>query len=199
MKLFSAQTQAQSKPLKSKLRLYASAEHTTLVPRLSASEANDIDDFDNFTSTAPNYSLEKRHSAAPSIAKSSLRHSVSRNNSLHNTIEAAENSVLDPLNRPVRMSSVASSGATSSSFNVMDDPASFSGSSARLASALPRFNGSSSPAQMTFPSPSRSGSPTQLQQYTAQHVPSDSESEEIHLENRPKLFIANADVDSDSD
>ncbi|CCG82610.1 protein of unknown function [Taphrina deformans PYCC 5710] len=200
MKLFSAQTQAQSKPLKSKLRLYASAEQTTLVPRLSATEANDNDDFDNFTSTAPNYGVEKRHSAAPSIGKSSLRNSVSRNNSLHNTVEAAETSVFEPLNRPVRMSSIASSGATSSSFNVIDDPVSFSGSSGRLASALPRINGTSSPAQTaSFPSPSRSGSPTQLQQYTMQHVPSDSESDDIQLESRPKLFIANADVDSDSD
>lgn len=173
-----------AKPPKTKLRLYAAPQHTTLVPRLSASEANDIDDFDNFASAAPMALAEKRTSNSPSLAaRSSLHQSMSRGNSIHTGDRSAPSS---PGPKPSRMDSVASSVATSSLRDVDD---------------LFTTRRTLSPSQFNFASgvtTSRSGSPTQLQQYTMHHISSDSDDEDRGVQERPKLFVANADI-SDSD
>lgn len=176
-----------AKPSKTKLRLYAAPQHNTLVPRLSASEANDNDDFDNFASAAPHL-LEKRTSTAPSLARSSLQQATSRTTSLYNTTGVIDSLPASPGPKPARMDSVTSSVATSS----LRDPED-------MFTRKPVVGASTVFA--TYPSSgfttSRSGSPTQLQQYTAHHLPSDSD-EDGTLEQRPRLFIANADL-SDSD
>lgn len=195
MKIFnSSNTTAPSaqyvKPQKTKLRLYAAPQHTTLVPRLSASEANDGDDFTNFTSST--YVNDKRASNAPSLARSSLQHTRSQTDSIHKThsIHNIDSAPSSP-NRPApRADFTTASGASSS----IDADAALTASSRRTLSQ----------SQFMFPSTthvttSRSGSPTQLQQYTTHHNPSDSDDEDREPEvRRPKLFIANADI-SDSD
>lgn len=178
--------QQSSKPSKAKLRLYAAPQHDTLVPRLSASEANESDDFTNFTSST--YVPTTRTSNAPSLARSSLHHSMSQSNSMHNFNESAPPSPVRQ--HPRRMDSLASSGTDSLH---KDAEAAFEASSRRTLSqvqfGLPGSN-------LTSP---RSGSPTQLQQYTTHHVPSDSDDDGIeHEAPRPRLFIANADI-SDSE
>lgn len=195
MKMFNGPTPAgtQAKPGKTKLRLYAAPQHTTLVPRLSASEANDNDDFDNFASAAPTLA-EKRMSNAPSITRSSLHHTASRTNSLLNSSAtvleptAPATAPSSPGRLPHRMDSVASSNANSS---ILEDKQ----RTGQAVFSLPVGAGS----QYTV---SRTGSPTQLQQYTTHHLNvSDSDCSDpgnAVAENRPRLFIANADI-SDSD
>lgn len=168
-----------AKPSKTKLRNYAAPQHTTLVPRLSASEANETDDFTNFTSST--YLNDKRASHTPSLARSSLYQTQSQSNSIYN-VESAPTS---PIKEPRRMDSVASSYTSS---GTKDLDGAFSASTLRTAT-------------FTLPSNtavSRSGSPTQLQQYTVNHIPSDSDDDIEPVLPRTKLFIANADL-SDSD
>lgn len=190
-----------AKPSKTKLRLYAAPQHNTLVPRLSASEANDVDEFDNFTSTAP--PMEKRTSNAPSLARSSLIQS--RTGSLYNNSSntpnidsslsaAAATTTSSP--GPVRMDSVTSSLANS----ILRDPEDMF---SRKPLTTTTTASAPSPQFALYPSSgfttSRSGSPTQLQQYTMQHLGSDSDDDvDRMIEQRPRLFVANADL-SDSD
>lgn len=207
MKIFNGNSPAPvqyAKPSKSKLRLYAAPQHTTLVPRLSASEANDYDEFDNFASAAP--LADKQTSNAPSITRSSLNRSMSRTNSFHHLEQPQQQASAPSSPGPkqhFRMNSVVSSGPS-----VPDSDTLFPSSTTTTTTATTRQTIPST-SHFTFPgtpgngfpaTTSRSGSPTQLQQYTTHHLPSDSDDEDRYQpESRPKLFIANADADTDSD
>ncbi|ORY79047.1 hypothetical protein BCR37DRAFT_101889 [Protomyces lactucae-debilis] len=187
MKMFHGAPPAQqARTGKSKLQPYAAPQHTTLIPRLSASEANDDNDqdFDNFTSSA-NYEA-KRTSAAPSLSKSSLRRypTSTHNSTFTPDVPSVPTSPVG-LTRLNHLDSGLSSGANSSAQHDMPFPAPNQTS----------FGFGSTSGFAT----SRSGSPTQLQQYTQQHIPDDSDDEESRYHQpRQKLFIANADI-SDSD
>lgn len=146
-------------------------QHTTLVPRLSASEAvnDDDEEFDKFASI----SGQQGSTLSPS----------------HDRRSVADSEL--PLHTvPRRMSSVVSS--TASSLN--------SSSMRRERESLIMTPAHSS---FNYPSshyvPSQTGSPTQLQHYTRNGQSDDEDSNLIVDLPRPKLFVANADVVSDSD
>jgi hypothetical protein len=175
----------QTRTGKVKLQPYAAPQHTTLIPRLSASEANDNDDdFDKFTTSA---AIEaRRTSAAPSISKSSLKRYPT---STHNSTHAPEASFAPTSPLGIQKASRINSFVSSTGDSTIPQDQPFP------ASTQPLFGFGGQTGFAT----SRSGSPTQLQQYTQQHVPDDSDDEAAgYQQPRQKLYIANADI-SDSD
>lgn len=156
-----------------------------MIPRLSASEAVDNDDeFDNFASST-GFAQDKRSSrlGQSSLAQGytrSLGHAPTQTQTLSPEYGVGRTEVS---NTPNRIDSIASSGA--SSFHQRDD-------GLFMKTLNTQFEHTSS-------QPSRTGSPTQLQQYSRHETANESEDEVLEIDTGRRLFIANADIDSDSD